>query len=532
MKKLKGIFRRQDGQVLPVALVLLALGAFLVVPVIILMTTNLNANLQVDTANLELYAADAGVEQVLWHLRYNTAFALPYDGGQTALPQFTINDKTIDAVLSKDVDELYKITSVATSLDGHRTTVECYIDTEADLSWLFDSAITSVGTVTIKPGTVVTGDVTCGTEDGITNQGTIVGDEVYDPDLEDDWPSADDLSEYYYEQVKNLTPYGSSLITVSGTEDNPTIIGPLYRNGDLLIKGDGWARLDGLVYVTGKLEVNANGGCQLGLNNNTMFSAYDNNCSGDAIYLSPHVTLFGSGCIIAVGNILFQPNLSPGDKLIGVDSTAASNGSASSGTFLLSRFQAVKSGTLETFRLKSLGSGNVKAAIYEDASGAPGSILNAVSESQAAHADWNDIVFPATTVSSGQWYWLAAIADSDIICYQSTTWGSKTKAETYSTFSFPQSPTGLTDMPTKQYLLAGHTVPPFIFIMSINCASDIKPGGTLYGSIAGDASVELYPHCTLTLTEVPDEGLDFPGMDSGNGEIGGTPATVVTYTIK
>jgi hypothetical protein len=69
--------------------------------------------------------------------------------------------------------------------------------------------------------------------------------------------------------------------------------------------------------------------------------------------------------------------------------------------------------------------------------------------------------------------------------------------------------------------------------MSVEGESTVSPGGTIYGSIAGDAEVYLAPHNSLTLTDVPAEGLEFPGMMPGGGTgVTGTPPVVLSYSIQ
>jgi len=538
MKLLKRILKNESGQALVMALIMLVLGGLLVVPTLSFMTTNLNATRQIDTANLELYAADAGVEQVLWNVQYNQdGFPLPEDGKSLPDPpmEFTLNERTVVAEISKLADQPYKITSTATGADGHSTTVECYIDTEADLSWFFDSAITSKTTVVIKPGTEVTGDVTYGTEDGLDNKGVIIGEKIYDPDLADNWPTAEYLSSYYLAQVTTAPDIAAgTTISVNGyTAISPRSIwngGPAHALGNLTITGSGWARLDGILYVVGNLLVQP--GCTIDLNDQTIFVE-------GTIEFKPGSFLVGSGCIIAVGNILFYPNLSAGDKLIGVaeDITPIST-PAPKDTFLLSKFTAEITGAVDLFRVNCSNSGQVKVAIYEDVAGVPGNLKLAVDTSKAVVETstdviegWNDITFPETDVQAGTAYWLAANSNAAIIRINNGTGVRLFKAAPYSGFTTFPNPagSGFTQVTNTTYLFAGYNT-PFVFVMSIEGSSDIKPGGTLYGSIAGSAEVELFPHCTLTLTD-PADGLNFPGADTGSDDTG-TPATIRTYTIK
>lgn len=298
------LIKNQRGQILPTALILLALGGFLVVPALSLITTNLIANRTIERANLELYAADAGVEKVLWNVIYNQPdFTLPDDDEETVLPEFTVNDITVSARISKQAGEPYQITSTATSSDGHSTTVICYIDAYTDYSWFADSVIISANDVHIQSNSVVTGNVTyAGTLD---NKGDIYGDEIYDPDLPNYWPTEEELSEFYWDDVSSApTVPPRHIINLTGyTESSPFSIwngGPLYAQGDLTIKGKGWARLDGTLYVEGDLTVMPD--CTIDLNNQTIF------VKGSITFQPPGCTILGSGCIIAVGDVTFRPN--------------------------------------------------------------------------------------------------------------------------------------------------------------------------------------------------------------------------------
>jgi hypothetical protein len=69
MKLLGRILRRDSGQVLAMALILMLLGAILIIPALSFTKTNLNATRAVDQHTRELYAADAGIEDALWYLQ-------------------------------------------------------------------------------------------------------------------------------------------------------------------------------------------------------------------------------------------------------------------------------------------------------------------------------------------------------------------------------------------------------------------------------------------------------------------------------
>jgi hypothetical protein len=381
MKSLKRILKKEAGQALPMALILLVLGGLLVVPTLDLMTTNLNANRQIDRKNLELYSADAGVEKVLWNMQYNDTFPLPGNGEEIeAFSDFSINDgRTVDVKISKESGQPYKITSTATSTDGHNTTIECYCRHSSDFTWLCDSAITSADNVYIRPGCSVSGNVTYAGD--LTNQGTIDGGVIQDPTLPARWPTADQLIDFYSEQMAGAPTYpAGTTINIGGrTEADPYPIPESLALGDLTITGNGVARLEGILYIKGKLTVMPN--CTINLNSETIFSEFYVDCRdvNDSITFQPGCTLMGSGCIIAVGGIDFRPSLGPGDRLIGVTDLTTNN-SAPKDTFVLSKFQADSSGDVVFFRVKcpdTVVSGEVKVAMYSanGENGGPGDLL-------------------------------------------------------------------------------------------------------------------------------------------------------------
>jgi hypothetical protein len=73
---IRRLFERIDdsrGQVLPLAMAALAVGAVLVSPFLVDASVNLLASRRVDSAIKDYYSADAGVEWALWRLRGNSA---------------------------------------------------------------------------------------------------------------------------------------------------------------------------------------------------------------------------------------------------------------------------------------------------------------------------------------------------------------------------------------------------------------------------------------------------------------------------
>jgi hypothetical protein len=69
MRILRRMLRKEAGQILPMALVLLLLGDLAIFPTLSLATTNLKATQRVDEQTREMYAADAGINNALWYLQ-------------------------------------------------------------------------------------------------------------------------------------------------------------------------------------------------------------------------------------------------------------------------------------------------------------------------------------------------------------------------------------------------------------------------------------------------------------------------------
>jgi hypothetical protein len=106
MKLLGPMMRKQSGQALPMALVLLALGAMIIVPTLVLTTTNLTATRVVDAKTRNIYAADAGVEQGLWEVEHNNLpVAMLGEWNETTYDTYELNPYTYSLYDSDDPDD-------------------------------------------------------------------------------------------------------------------------------------------------------------------------------------------------------------------------------------------------------------------------------------------------------------------------------------------------------------------------------------------------------------------------------------------
>jgi hypothetical protein len=93
------MLQNEAGQALAMALILMLLGGFLVVPLLDLTTTNLNATRVIDEKTRELYAADAGVEHALWHLQSEDRLSIINPDDTWPMPPYNLGEN----INSKDV---------------------------------------------------------------------------------------------------------------------------------------------------------------------------------------------------------------------------------------------------------------------------------------------------------------------------------------------------------------------------------------------------------------------------------------------
>jgi len=315
----KRLIGGEKGQALVLALIILALGGLIIGPLLAYINTGLTAGGVYERKAGELYAADAGVEDAIWKIQNNIGLC---EGSPTTTYNISdVNGKsvgvTITYVSNASETITYKITSIATTSGSSHTKIEAYVGANVLSGGFLKNAITSNGSVTISPNCEVNGNVTYGTSisgngsvNGTARQGYLT------------WPSCSDLSDFYLANVTGAPDPGSTIDV--GTQTVPK--GPCYRReGDknLHIRGKGGTlKLTGTIYVTGNLYCDQSGrGYTIDLNGQTIFAL------GTIEFPAQHVTVTGSGCIIACGNINFQPGImsSPGDFVFVMSATGQVN---------------------------------------------------------------------------------------------------------------------------------------------------------------------------------------------------------------
>jgi len=315
----KSIMKDEKGKVMVLVMCLLLVGGLIIAPLLGLMTTGLIAGQVYEKKTAELYAADAGVEDAIWKIN-NKVDGLPgpCQNQSWSYNISDVNGKSVDVTIEWVEGLTYRVESSATG-DGSETEIEAYITNTPiydDYSGIGNNVITSPCNYTLQGPSEV--DPPEGDEHGPV--GNYTGD----------WPTAEVLSDIYWEDVKDEDPYYSSILDVI---DYPAGFGPLYRDGTLQIYNTGTAgfntSLNGTVYITGETLLGmTNQDFTLDLNEQTIFvedatgaAPEDDPCNPAenqyALRIGTKCTLTGSGCVIAVGSIEFKPNLacSPTDHI-------------------------------------------------------------------------------------------------------------------------------------------------------------------------------------------------------------------------
>ena len=301
--KMDNMAKNKKGYMLPLALIIMTVGAIIIVALLNHLNTSLLLASKSEERAITYYAADSGFEDAFFFLQQGKVLG---NWNETEAQQwerdvYEINDRTVAVSVVEDTgNQTYKITSTATTDSGSSTIIESYVFEQTfDLSPFGDNAITSSGDITIQPGSVIVGDVLY--TDSISGEENITGNVTHVDEI-DWWPSTEEYIDYFLSQVDDSDPYPNSSIDANSISN----IGPLYRQGDLDIYSsqDGKTlTLNGTVYVTGDLDIGTHAKeFTLDLNDQTIFVE-------GALTIGDKTNIAGSGCLIAIGDIFFSPNI-------------------------------------------------------------------------------------------------------------------------------------------------------------------------------------------------------------------------------
>jgi hypothetical protein len=269
----------------------------------------------------------AGGEVVIWDLGSVIFGDLPPAGStETVIVEFEYTSETaremvtVSWIVTQNLgegeqipfswDDDTKVFGITSSSSGG-TTVESNIYLSGRYSSLLDNAITSPAATDIQPSTTVNGIISC-PADGFEDEPDS-GDWEW-LEYDEEWPDTEEWHDFYLSDVAGAPDPGTPVDAKDYGEDIP--LGPWLRNGYLNIRNTGndtgTVPLGGTVYVAGDLDFAQTGTPKMytiNLNRQTIF------VEGDIYFAPGNITLTGTGCIVAIGDINFQPNITsnPGD---------------------------------------------------------------------------------------------------------------------------------------------------------------------------------------------------------------------------
>ena len=315
-KVIKRLTGHESGQALFLALLLLGVGSLVLAPLLSFMGSGLKAGVVVEDKTDELYAADAGVQDAIWKIN-NLPDSLPPPYALEIVGQYydysiaeLNNIEVIEVkILLYDMDNsgTYKVTSTARGTEIVALIATVWLD----FSGILDNVVTSPNGYDIQGGQTVI-------EPGIGEPGGPVGD------YGGAWPTPQDLITWYSRDVDKDNPLytsGELLLT-----EQDTLIGPAYIDNDFYVHNsngnpNATLTLEGTLYITGQAVFGGNRDFTINMNGQTIFIESDvtgGGAPGTACLIDGEVTFMGSGCIIAVGDINFQPQMdaSPTDYVL------------------------------------------------------------------------------------------------------------------------------------------------------------------------------------------------------------------------
>jgi hypothetical protein len=335
--------RSESGQTIIIAIILLAVGSLLVLPVLQHVFANLNYNQTIECRTLTDYSADAG-------LVYATTKIYNAPGTYTAAPlseNFSLNDRVVEVNAQYMGGGLFSINSTASGGTCGRTTIRSFVNLSVGA---FAFALAGINEVTISnviidsaptsgeghihsnadieitgASTVINGDASCvgaitkGAET-ITGEITEGADAVQFPSVYATLYKTIAQEGGTHSGDLNLTGNGSlGPLYITGDLDlkpgaNWTLTGPLYVDG--LIKGTG-GHLDGEEHILTETGVILSGG-GYGSGNIPVLIAINGDVSlvgpvVDAVIYAPvgrvdltNIQLFGAvgGMIVSVSNAI------------------------------------------------------------------------------------------------------------------------------------------------------------------------------------------------------------------------------------
>ena len=235
----------QKGQALPIALVILAAGILIIAPFLGYASSNVTGSQTYGQSITEQYSADAGVEYAIWSLQ----------NGELDVPEFALNNNTVNVTIEYEGEGSYKITSVASGDDGSSITIEA---TVLITLGFFDGDYTIFdGNFSLGKGDIHTGDIYV-KGDIQLDQGAVINGSVYaEGDIQLDQGAVINGNVYAQGNVhldQGATINGDICAEKDVQLDQEAVInGNVYAQGNVHL--DQGATINGDVYAGGDVQL-------------------------------------------------------------------------------------------------------------------------------------------------------------------------------------------------------------------------------------------------------------------------------------
>ena len=162
---IRKLVRRESGQVLAIALILLAITGLIAVPVSQFVSSALIQGTTMENRDVQLYTADAGIQNAVHNLSIGSA-SLPTTIGQSWGP-YAVSNLTSGVSVNVTITltnvaadaKTYSVHSVSTR-NGNSTTIDATIQTqEGKYGYFMDNVFTTQGVLGLKNKVAVNGTV-------------------------------------------------------------------------------------------------------------------------------------------------------------------------------------------------------------------------------------------------------------------------------------------------------------------------------------------------------------------------------------
>jgi hypothetical protein len=273
----KRLVRDEKGQAMLLALILLLISGLMAAPLLAHMGSGLLTGQVYETRTAELYAADAGVEDAMWKVQNGTEVKPPVACGDPTSWNYTISDVNGKSVaynityVRNTTGAEYTITSVATTGNKSRTTVEAYVRYASDWGNILDYGIVALnGSITIdatsaldsfpepnKTHIYANGNIANAKQSRVYGRATATGT-IANINSIIPGPALDNQSPILFvlpDPQKYLDEANKGDLFPNGLVVNENrLLGPAHITGDLDIQAQGVVTLGGPVWVTGQIK--------------------------------------------------------------------------------------------------------------------------------------------------------------------------------------------------------------------------------------------------------------------------------------